>query len=227
MKKLNKMKKFYHVTPIENRISIMKYGLIDDIREMGIYFSDNDDSSVEWVMKRTEGKNGFRPKQLLLCTVEFDENDPKLFRSLKGKGIEDSLIDCKSFFYQDNITPDKIFFELVEIQNENEWDYYEIDNDIIPEVVTPKIIKSYFEKHPRNLLGMKVDSNGKFSPIRLGKNLTNNNDYKTFYESGLNRKLGMINHGYLKEELTEKENIRLLNHQMKILPIYSVLGMVG
>ncbi|NQV91022.1 hypothetical protein HQ489_00965, partial [Candidatus Woesearchaeota archaeon] len=103
----------------------MRYGLIDDVREMGVYFSDDDDSSVEWVMKRTEGKNGFRPKQLLLCSVEFDENDPKLFRSLKGKGIEDTLIECKSYFYQNHITPEKIFFELVEIQNENEWDYYE------------------------------------------------------------------------------------------------------
>ena len=226
MKNLKK-KKLYHVTPIENRISIMKYGLIDDVREMGIYFSDNDDSSVEWVMKRTEGKNGFRPKQLLLCTVEFDENDPKLFRSLKGKGIEENLIECTSYFYQNHITPEKILFELVEIQNENEWDYYEIDNDVNPEEITQNVIRTFFEKHPRKLLGMKIDDNGKFSPIRIGNNLTNDKDYKTFFESGLNRKLGMINHGYLKDELTEKENIRMLNHRIKILPIYSVLGLVG
>lgn len=226
MKSLKK-KKLYHVSPIENRISIMKYGLIDDVREMGIYFSDNDDSSVEWVMKRTEGMNGFRPKQLLLCTVEFNENDPKLFRSSKGKGIEDTWIECNSYFYQNHITPNKIFFELVEIQNENEWDYYEIENNINPEEITPEVIKSYFEKKPRNILGMKIDNNGKFFPIRLGKNLSENKDYKTFFESGLNRKIGMINHGYLKDELTKNENIRMLNHKIKILPIYSVLGMVG
>lgn len=222
-----KKKKLYHVTPIENRISIMKYGLIDDVREMGIYFSDNDDSSVEWIMKRTEGKNGFRPKQLLLCTVEFDENDPKLFRSIKGKDVEDNLIECKSYFYQNHITPDKIFFELVEIQNENDWDYYEIDNNVNNEEVTPTVLKSHFEKYPRNIIGMSYDNYGKCYPIKVRKCLYNDIDYKIFYESGLNRKLGMIKHSYSKDDLTQKEKLRLHKYETKILPIYSVLGMVG
>lgn len=226
MKSLKK-KKLYHVSPIENRISIMKYGLIDDVREMGIYFSDDDDSSVEWILKRTEGKNGFRPKQLLLCTVEFDENDPKLFRSKKGKDIEDNLIKCKSYFYQNHIPPQNINFELVEIINENEWDYYEIDNNEKNEIITPNFIRNYYEKKPRNIFGMKYDDKGKCYPIKINKNLYNDYDFKLYYESGLNRKLGMINHGYLKEELSTKDNIRITNYQTKVIPLMYVLGMVG
>lgn len=222
-----KKKKFYHVTPIENRISIMKYGLIDDVREMGIYFSDSDDSSVEWIMKRTEGKNGFRPKQLLLCTVEFDENDPNLFRSLRGKDVENNLIDCKSYFYQNNIKPEDIFFELVEIVNENEWDYYEIDNDIKPEEVTPKVMKNHFKKYPRNVYCMTYDNNGKCIPTKISKSLYNDIDYRLYFESGLNRKIGMINHGYSKNELTYKDNERIQRYYTKVLPLRFMLGMVG
>jgi len=221
-----KMKKLYHVTPIENRISIMKYGLIDDVRDMGVYFSDDDDSSVKWIMKRTEGKNGFLPKQLLLCTVEFDENDPKLFRSLKGKDIEENLIECKSYFYQNHIPPQNIFFELVEIENEDDWDYYEIDSTEKTEFVTPNFIRNYYEKYPRKSLGMGY-SNGKCFPIKINKKLYNDNDFKLYYESGLNRKIGMINHGYLKDELTEKDNVRFTKYYTKVYPIMSVLGMVG
>ena len=223
MKNLKK-KKLYHVTPIENRISIMKYGLIDDVRDMGIYFSDNDNSSVEWIIKRTEGKNGVIPKQLLLCSVEFDENDPNLFRSLKGKDVEDNLIDCKSYFYQKHIPPKNILFELVNIKNENEWEFFEIDNYINSEEITSKIIKQYFEKYPMNIIGMSYDDNGKCHPIKIGKSIYNNNDFKIFYESGLNRKIGMINHGYSNDYLTYNENLRTLNHKTKILTIYSNLG---
>lgn len=226
-KKNSKMVELFHVTPIENKNSIMRYGLIDDVREMGIYFSDDDDSAVKWIMKRTEGKYGYKPKQLLLCTIEIDENDPLLFKSQKGKQIEDNLIKCKSYFYQNHIPSQNIYFELVEIKNENEWDYIEIENNFKSVDITSDVIKNHFEKFPTNSLGMGYDSNGNCFPISVDECLINDNDFKIYYESGLNRKIGMINHGYQKDKYSNTEINIYTKYRMKISPLMASLGMAA
>ena len=213
--KKNEKIRLFHVSTITNQIDIMRYGLVENPCDMGIYFSDSDDGSVEWVLKR-EFMRGKKPVKLLLTYVDFGIDDRNLFLSNKGDSCQSLMKNkSKSYFYQGNIPPNRLKFEEVVIKKDGTWDYYVLDNFIKSKPITQNIVMKVVKRClSLGVWGFNQTTGKYFCISNLDK--LNDNEYMKFHLSGLNRKLGMINMGYLPDTtLSYEERVLGHNHCIK------------
>lgn len=129
-----KQKNLYHVTTIDRYSSILKYGLIDNLCD-GIYFTDSDDHSLNWIRQYKPNVSKF-----LLVYLDMDQLNPELIK------IQHIPMFGVCYVYQGDIHPALLKFEEVVCHKTGEVDFFDLDgtshplSPVIPTEVRKPII---------------------------------------------------------------------------------------
>jgi len=166
-------KTYYHAVTMDKMISIMKHGLVLNISDSGIYFTDDAISSLDWIKTREE--LWFKRKLKSLCLIIFEVNQDDI-----------SLVECKDYrnntdvnypelmreaqksqcvIYKKSIHPSLLKFEECVIDG-NEYDCYVKTNN--QEYVVPsKSMKiNIFVNGLLNALGYDYQNRKYINPMR-------------------------------------------------------------
>lgn len=166
-------KTYYHAVTMDKMISIMKHGLVLNISDSGIYFTDDAISSLDWIKTREE--LWFKRKLKSLCLIIFEVNQDDI-----------SLVECKDYrnntdvnypelmreaqksqcvIYKKSIHPSLLKFEECVIDG-NEYDCYVKTNN--QEYVVPsKSLKiNIFVNGLLNALGYDYQNRKYINPMR-------------------------------------------------------------
>lgn len=113
---------YYHLTPINNSSSVLKYGLIDN-RFDGIYLCKNYEDALNYMLKWYPDTTKF-----LSCAINLD------------KDIYTLNDQPDTYLYMGSVSPVDIIFSELEIVDET------INIKLLPPVTKPTAVPSYVRK---------------------------------------------------------------------------------
>ncbi len=179
---------YYHAVTIEKIKSIMKYGLVKNISDNGVYFTDDAVSSLDWIKCREELWFGRKRKSYGLVIFETNLNDSHLENFIDyNKNINNyadipkKMKDAQQsefIIYRKSIHPSQLKFEECFV-NGDDYDCVELENKEIYKHPTRDLRIKLMVEGMRNILG--VDTNGKlcvdqkmYKKLRSNKMLAEN-----------------------------------------------------
>jgi hypothetical protein len=128
-------KTYYHAVTMDKMVSIMRSGLIKNITDNGVYFTDDAISSLDWIRYREELWFKNKHKSLGLVIFEVDTDDDNIVpykdyvtsshHSYPQQWKEAQKAEC--IVYQKSIHPSLLKFEECFIDGD-EYDCYEKTN---------------------------------------------------------------------------------------------------
>jgi hypothetical protein len=107
---------WYHAVTMEKMNSIMKHGLIKNVLDNGIYFTDSDVSSLNWIKWR-ENLRGDVQKSMGLISFECYDYEMEHIEDFNRNlfdffpEILKQSVNSKCVIYRKNIHPNKLTFE--------------------------------------------------------------------------------------------------------------------
>lgn len=149
-----KMKKtYYHAVTMDKMVSIMKHGLLRNMSDTGVYFTDDAISSLDWIKCRNEVWLNRKDKALGLVIFEVDTDDEALVPFKDYKQVEDPAYPqllkeaqkAECVIYRNSIHPSKLKFEECVIDGD--------DYDCYPKTNTHK----YVPVNKRKMIDIVVD----------------------------------------------------------------------
>lgn len=128
-------KTYYHAVTMDKLSSIMRSGLIKNVSENGIYFTDDAVSSLDWIRYREELWFKKNHKSIGLVSFEVDTNDENLFEYTDNVTSKEPFyptqwkdaLKSQCVIYKKSIHPSLLKFEECFIDGDD-YDCYDKPN---------------------------------------------------------------------------------------------------
>ena len=153
-------KTYYHAVTMDKMVSIMKHGLLKNISDNGVYFTDDAISSLDWIKVREDLWFKRKPKSLGLVIFEVDTDDESLVpfkdyvtsenEAYPEQWREAQKAEC--VVYQKSIHPSLLKFEECIIDGDD-YDCYEKRNTQTYVPATKKMMIDLMVKGLKNACG--------------------------------------------------------------------------